>query len=280
MSCAITPNNAKLVIVTENNELLFYDLRQGRPINRLRLDGTPLFLHLLPGNKLALVGHWNGRKISLLDLYGNRFIRSVFVAGAPTYFGQFGKEILVLLSREQKVAFLSGYSFRPLKEVVFDAAATGLAVAARRQRAYVAVGMRKVAVVDLASRKLVRTFDLVTARDTPLVIDPAERWLFALSPRNSVVRVSLEEEKENKRISTGSGPSAMGISADGKYLYATNGLEGKLAIFDAENLTQLDQVSVGVRPSWVTISHDDRYVLVCNRGSRTISILERMAASQ
>jgi YVTN family beta-propeller protein len=72
----------------------------------------------------------------------------------------------------------------------------------------------------------------------------------------------------------------MEISADGKYLYVTNGLEGKLAIFDAESLAQLEQISVGVRPSSVAVSHDDRYVLVCNRQSRTISILERMALSQ
>ncbi len=271
----VTPNDRKLVITTGDDQVLFYDLRLARVISRLRLDGSLLFIHVLPGDKLALIGHWGGRRISLIDLYGNRFVRSIPVGGGPTFFGQFPRGVLVLMARDQKLSFLSPYSFRPVKEVAFSAPAAGLAVAPQRGYAYVAVGMQQIAVVDLVLKKVARTFNVVTARDTPLVVDPRERWLFAFGPRNSVVRISLDEERESKHISTGSGPAGMEMSGDGKYLYVTNGLEGKLAIFDVESLTELEQIPVGVKPASVNVSRDNRYVFVCNRGSRSISILER-----
>ncbi|HEY3132101.1 MAG TPA: YncE family protein [Acidobacteriota bacterium] len=272
----VTPDNRKLVITTGDDQVLFYDLRLGRVTSRLRLDGSLLFIHVLPGDKLALIGHWSGRKISLIDLYGNRFTRSIPLGGGPTFFGQYQREVLVLLARHQKLAFLSPFTYRPIKEVEFNSPIAGLAVATQRGQAYVAVGMQQIAVVDMTLKKVIRTFNVVTARDTPLVVDPQERWLFALGPRNSVVRISLDEEKETKHISTGSGPTAMEISGDGKYLYVTNGLEGKVAIFDLESFTELEQVAVGVKPAAVHVSRDNAYVFVCNRGSRTISILERL----
>ena len=272
----VTPDNRKLVMTTGDDQVLFYDLRLGRVTSRLRLDGSLLFIHVLPGDKLALIGHWGGRKISLIDLYGNRFTRSIPLGGGPTVFAQFQRGVLVLLARDRKLAFLSPFTYRPIKELAFSSPVAGLAVAPHRGHAYVAVGMRQIAVVDIALKKVISTFNVVTAMDTPLVVDPQERWLFALGPRNSVVRISLDEEKESKHISTGSGSTGMEISGDGKYLYVTNGLEGKLAIFDLESFTELEQIAVGVKPASVHVSRDNSYVFVCNRGSRSISILERL----
>ncbi|MBI4456349.1 MAG: beta-propeller fold lactonase family protein [Acidobacteria bacterium] len=275
-SCSVSPDNHKLVITTADDQVLFYDLRQARITSRLRVDGSPLFIHRLPGGKFAMVGHWNGRKISLVDLYGGRFVRNVPTADGPTFFGQYNRVILLLQTRAAKLSFLNEYTFRPAKDVVFDAEATGLAVAPGRGRAYVAVGMQKIGVVDVIARELSHSFNVLTAKNTPLAIDLNERWLFALGPRNTVLRISLDEEKESKRISTGSGSTALKMSDDGKYLYVSNGLEGRVSILDAESFTELEQVSVGTRPSCLDVSRDNRYVFVCNRGPKTISILQRV----
>ena len=274
VACSVSPDNTKLVITTADDQVLFYSLKQGRILARVRLDGAPLYVHRLD-RKMALVGRWNARSISVLDLFGNRVLRSVMVGDGPTFFGQDDRSVLLVLTRARKLTFLNPYTFKPAGSVAFDGEPSGLAVAAGRGRAYVAVGMKKIAVIDLASRVLLHSFDLITARDTPLVVDAGERWLYALGLRNSVVRISLADERENKRISTGSGATAMSLGADGKYLYVTNGLDGKLSILDAESLTYLEQISVGSRPACVEASPDGLYVFVCNRGSKSISILAR-----
>ncbi|MBI2822800.1 MAG: YncE family protein [Acidobacteria bacterium] len=276
VACSVSSDNRKLLITTGDEQVLFYDLRRGRVLSRLRTDGSPLLIHRLPGDKTALVGHWNGRKISLLDLYGNRFMRNIAVGDGPTFFAQNNRLVLLLLARAQKLSFLNPYTLRPSKDVAFDGPPAGLAVAPGRDRAYVAVATQKMAVVDLASRRALHSFPVQTAKDTALAVDPEERWLFALGPRNTVMRISLDAEKESKRISTGAGSVDLKISPDGKYLYVSNGLDGKVSILAAESLTDLEQISVGARPSFLDVSRDNRYVFVCNRGDRTISVLERV----
>ncbi|HEY2931759.1 MAG TPA: YncE family protein [Acidobacteriota bacterium] len=278
VACSLSSDNQKLAITTADEQVLVYDLRLARVVRRIRVEGSPLYIHRLPHGKLAVVGFWNGRRIGLFDLYGNRLMRNVPTGDGPTFFAQYNQTILLAQSREQRVSFLNGFNLRSAKDLSFDGAVGGLAVAPRRRTAYVIVGMHKIAVIDLLSRSVLHSFEVLTARDSPLKIDRDERWLFALGPRNTLLRISLDVERETKRISTGSGPVGLAISADGKYLYVCNGLEGSVAVFETDTLTEQEQIQVGVRPAFVEPGSDNRYVLVCNRGSKTIAILERVSA--
>jgi YVTN family beta-propeller protein len=275
IACSADAGNSKLIITTGDGQVIFYDLKQARVTSRLRVDGSPLMIHRLEGDRLGLVGHWNGSKISLLDLFGGRLMRSIAVGDGPTYFARYGEGILVLLARARQIAFLNRYTYHPGKRLLFEEPVSGLAAAPGRRLAYVAVAMRKIAVVDLASRRLLHEFNMMTARETPLLVDPGERRLFAFGPRNTLLRISLDGETESGRISLGAGPVGLVMDHEGKYLYVSNGLEGTVSVVDAESLTEMGKVSVGSRPSFMAVSRDGRYVFVCNRGAKSISILER-----
>ena len=276
VACSLSGDNQKLVITTGDNQVLIYDLRLAKVVRRIPVEGSPLYIHRLPLGRLALVGFWNGRRIGLFDLYGYRQMRNVPTGDGPTFFAQYNQTILLAQTRAQKVSFLSGFNFRSTKDLLFDGAVAGVAVAPGRRTAYAIVGMHKIAVIDLVSRSTLHSFEVATAKDSPLVIDSSEQWLFAIGPRNTVIRISVDDEKESKRISTGGGSVGLAKSGDGKFLYVCNGLEGRIAVIEASSLTELEQLQVGVRPAFIETSADNHYVLVCNRGSNTISVLERV----
>jgi YVTN family beta-propeller protein len=71
-----------------------------------------------------------------------------------------------------------------------------------------------------------------------------------------------------------SAPYGIATSADGRYVYASDHLNGRLMVIDATTNTYLGSVEVGSRPMLIVRSPDGKRLYVANNGSHGISVLD------
>lgn len=69
-------------------------------------------------------------------------------------------------------------------------------------------------------------------------------------------------------------PYGIAISADGRYVYASDNLRGQLLVISAATRTLVDSMPIGVRPALIARSPDGRTLYVANGASHTVSVLD------
>jgi DNA-binding beta-propeller fold protein YncE len=93
------------------------------------------------------------------------------------------------------------------------------------------------------------------------------RVYVACNKSNEIVEVDTKEWKLVRRIPAGNGVYNLGVSADGKYLIATNKRDASLSIFDAESGKELARLATKRKVvHGVAVSPDSLYAFVTVEG--------------
>jgi DNA-binding beta-propeller fold protein YncE len=93
------------------------------------------------------------------------------------------------------------------------------------------------------------------------------RVYVACNKSNEIVEVDTKEWKLVRRIPAGNGVYNLGVSADGKYLIATNKRDASLSIFDAESGKELARLATKRKVvHGVVVSPDSLYAFVTVEG--------------
>ena len=89
----------------------------------------------------------------------------------------------------------------------------------------------------------------------------------ACNKSNEIVEVDTKEWKLVRRIPAGNGVYNLGVSADGKYLIATNKRDASLSIFDTESGKELARLATKRKVvHGVVVSPDSLYAFVTVEG--------------
>ncbi|MCR6850046.1 MULTISPECIES: YncE family protein [Bacillus] len=89
--------------------------------------------------------------------------------------------------------------------------------------------------------------------------------------------VDLEEQKEIKRIPTGSNPrGGMAIDNKGYYGYVSNCAGVTVSVIDLLNNREVSKISVGIAPRGVALTPDGSLLFVSNSGSSDVSVVDIM----
>lgn len=134
-----------------------------------------------------------------------------------------------------------------------------------------------VGVVDLATRKLVRTL--------PSGQDPET---FDLSPDGKTLFVSNEETAEMSALDVQSGairgrapvghePEGVAVRPDGKVVFVTSEQDAEVTAVDATTLAVLAQMPTGPRPRAIVFTQDGRTAFVTNELGAKVTVLDAIA---
>jgi len=134
-----------------------------------------------------------------------------------------------------------------------------------------------VGVVDLATRRLVRTF--------PSGQDPES---FDLSPDGKTLYVSNEETAEMTALDVSSGtirgkvgvgkePEGVTVRPDGKVVFVTSEEDGEVTAVDATTLAVLAHMPTAARPRAVVFTKDGRTAFVTDEAGGKVTVLDATA---
>ena len=153
-------------------------------------------------------------------------------------------------------------------------------VASADGRAFVTQsGENSVAVVDLASKKVVGT--VATGRyPHGLRISPDGKEIYVADvEEGSVSVISLSEMKETARIPVGAAPVQVGFTPDGAKVFVSLRDENKVAVIDTKTRQVLAKIEVGRKPIQVFVTPDGSRVYAANQGDEadpddTVSVID------
>ena len=204
----------------------------------------------------------------------NRNNSKIFVTTA----GSYDKAVAVLDSRNMNQVRLAGtlpvpgYPGRPL--LMKD---NRLLVPASPSQ----IGTAQLFVIDSDSAKIKRELHMPTdkafANDIAVSSDGRFAYisLFAFTGGHGGVWViDLKNFKTVTVIDTGDqSVFGMGITPDGKFIFATNFFQNQVAVIDPKTNKVIATIPVGRRPNKVAVSLDGKDAFVTNQGSTTVSVI-------
>ena len=192
--------------------------------------------------------------------------------------GSYDKAIAVLDSRYMNQVRLAGtvsvpgYPGRPL----FLAKDNRLLVPTSPSQ----IGTAQLFVIDPDSAKIKRELHMPTdkAFANDIVVSSDGRFayvsLFALmGGHGGVWVVDLRSFKTATVIDTGDSVFGMGITPDGKFVFATNFNRNQVVVINPNTNKIITSIPVGSHPNKVAVSLDGKEAFVTNQGSTTVSVI-------
>lgn len=147
---------------------------------------------------------------------------------------------------------------------------------ATTQRLYITCENRQeIAVVDLNTHRLLHTIPTAQAQSHVMVISPDESraYIANFSP-GTVTVIDLNQRLILKQILTGPGTEGIGLSADGRSLYATSVLGATVHKIDTQTLEIAASVQTDLSPIRVTPTPDGKYALVNSSATNQLLIFD------
>jgi len=96
-------------------------------------------------------------------------------------------------------------------------------------------------------------------------------------------RIKLPDVPEKERHTEGlqGSPShGIGITPDGKTLWATSKMNSSIYAYSIPDLKFIAGVKVGDHPDWLTFTPDSKFVYVANAGSNSVSVVDNFARKE
>ncbi len=137
-------------------------------------------------------------------------------------------------------------------------------------------GGASVAVVDAHTWKL-RVMIATPARPHSIVISPDGQWAYTGcygGAAIAVINVASASLAATIPLPQSAEPYGLAISPNGRYLYASDNLTGRLFVVDTRARRVVDTVAVGLHPALIARSPDGKTLYVANGGSHSMSVLD------
>lgn len=137
-------------------------------------------------------------------------------------------------------------------------------------------GGASVAVVDGHSWTLRATI-ITPDRPHSIVISPDGQWVYTGcygGAAIAVINVAHDTLAATIPLPQAAEPYGLAISPNGRYLYASDNLTGRLFVVDAQTRQVVSSVSVGLHPALIARSPDGKTIYTANGGSHSVSVID------
>lgn len=137
-------------------------------------------------------------------------------------------------------------------------------------------GGQTISVVDTATWTQ-RASIVVPPYPHSIVLSPDGRWVYAACYGGhaiAVIDAASATLAGTIALPVNTDPYGLAISRDGRYLYTTDNLTGRLFVLDAGTRSVLTTLPVGLRPALIARSPDGTRLYVANGGSATVSVFD------
>ncbi len=228
-----------LALVTADAErrVVVVDLASGDVIKRIAVGAGPRSIEAVADGRLAVVGHFNDRLISIIDLRTLRLVGEIGDIGEPRYTAAHrdGRHAHVTDSARGELVTVDLVKRRIVARVEIGAFARHVTIDPSSTRVIAALGSRapQIAVVDVDDPlhpKLVRRFHAVdAAHDVAAAPDGRLAWISSGATR----RVAIHDLATARVLTTVDGGHwPQHIAHLGNLTYVTSGDDGTLTVFE------------------------------------------------
>jgi YVTN family beta-propeller protein len=131
-----------------------------------------------------------------------------------------------------------------------------------------------IGVLDLATRKLVRTID---SGQDPEAFDlsPDGRWMYVSNEETAEMSVvDIAAGKVVRRVPVGEEPEGVTVSPDGRVVYVTCEGDNTVVAVDTASFAPLARIKVGPRPRSIAVTPDGRTLFVTEENAAAISVVD------
>ena len=250
-----TPRPAVVVLNKGASELAIVNVGNWQVVGRVGTGTMPHEVAVSDDGKIAVVtnygAHQDGTTLSVIDLDAQKEIHRVELTNV---IGPRGEKFGELLG-PHGVEFFAGKFY------------------------FTAEGSKKIARYDAATNKVDWVHEIGQNRTHMLVIAKKTHTIYTANVNSGSVTV-VEPNRDggewtNTVIAVGKGPEEIGISPDGKEVWAANSEDGTVSIIDTAAKKVIETIPVGTKHSnRVKFTLDGKLVLISDLGSGELLVLD------
>lgn len=278
---------APLAYVTNfmDNTVSVIEIRTGLKVMDIPVGNRPYGIAISPDQKFVYVANMDDATLSIISTRKNRVVNTIdlntpFSTDNPlgVKVSPCGKLIYVAGFLSSNILVVNAYLQQVVAEVPLPEG-TGpyvLDITADNRLAYVTLLLvNKVAVVDLNANLSVKFIDV---GNWPSEITIAKRNSLALvvndeSNSLSAINTIIAEASPNT-IDLNARPADVVLSARGNIAYVSNWDDSNVEIVDVFTHSKTGSIPVDDRPYRLALTADDRFLVVSNRLSDTVTIID------
>ncbi len=203
------------------------------------------------------------------------FLKEIEVGNAPAgvAVSSVNREVYISNTESSEISVIDVDALEIKRTIKLNGSSLGVAVSPDGKRLFVSDWFNNcLAIIQLDSQNA-RCVDVGRAPAGISVSKKNGEIYVANRDSNSVVIISLSEEKVIDEILVGDHPFGTKLSPDEDYLYVTNVQSNDVSIIDLNERREKTKVSVGKKPYCITFSYDGRKAFVTNQYSDSISVI-------
>jgi PQQ-dependent catabolism-associated beta-propeller protein len=175
------------------------------------------------------------------------------------------------------VTAIDGATLKPLECVRVGQRPRGLVASSDGKRLYVAVGNdNRIAIVDTATRKLLRSFP--TPDPETFALSPDERDIFIANENDSLMsQIRIVDGKVLREVAVGGEPEGTAISPDGKIVVQASETGSMAHVIDAATGKVLQNLIVDTRPRYIAFTPDGSRFWVSSEVRGTVTVFDTVS---
>jgi PQQ-dependent catabolism-associated beta-propeller protein len=172
------------------------------------------------------------------------------------------------------VTAVDGATLRPIECIHVGKRPRGLVASADGKRLYVAVGDdNRIAIVDTATRKLLRSFP--TPDPETFALSPDERDIFIANENDSLMsQIRVADGKVLRQVEVGGEPEGTAISPDGRIVVQASETGSMAHVIDAATGAVKSNLIVDTRPRYIAFTPDGARFWVSSEVRGTVTVFD------
>jgi PQQ-dependent catabolism-associated beta-propeller protein len=172
------------------------------------------------------------------------------------------------------VTAVDGATLRPIECIHVGKRPRGLVASADGKRLYVAVGDdNRIAIVDTATRKLLRSFP--TPDPETFALSPDERDIFIANENDSLMsQIRIADGKVLRQVEVGGEPEGTAISPDGRIVVQASETGSMAHVIDAATGAVKSNLIVDTRPRYIAFTPDGARFWVSSEVRGTVTVFD------
>lgn len=178
------------------------------------------------------------------------------------------------------VTAIDGATLKPLECIRVGDRPRGLVASTDGRTLYAAVGNgNQIAIVDTASRKLLRSFP--TPDPETFALTPDETRIFIANENDSELsEIRIADGKVLRKIATGGEPEGTAVSRDGKLVIQASETGSMAHVIDAGTGKILENLIVDTRPRFIAFTPDGTRFWVSSEVRGTVTVFDTASLKQ
>jgi PQQ-dependent catabolism-associated beta-propeller protein len=251
------------VAVGNDNRIDVVDLATRKVVGHLPSGPDPERFALSPDGRWLYVANENDNLVSFVDIARRRIVHQVEVGAEPEGMAVSpdGRWVVCTSESASLVHFIDAANATLVDSVLVGTRPRDAVFSADGRRLWVSSETRAtVSVFEMPSRRLLQTIDFDRDDQAPdtvqavgMVLTP-ERAFVALGRGNAVAEVDAKTFAIRRYYPVGNRNWGIGLSPDGRRLYAANGLSGDVTVIDVADGRTVATVKVGGKPWGVVVT--------------------------